>query len=109
MQLPQILAGITGCLPARRGKLFKQYYPRVDASGTTQQMGPYYVLTRSVNGKTVSRRISREDAPRVQAEIDRGEALSALVEKLWEVAESAAEQPDDPKKKIRSGNSKRRS
>ena len=109
MQLPQIFAEIAACIPARRGKLFKQYFPRTAADGTTRQMGPYYVLTRSVKGKTVSERIRAADAPRVQAEIDRGETLSALIEKIWEMAESVAQQADDPKKKRRSVKSRRRS
>ncbi len=109
MQLHQILAEIAGCIPARRGKLFKQYYARANASGAMRQMGPYYVLTRSVMGKTVSERVRPPDVPRVQAEIERGEALSALVERIWELAESAAKQPGDPKKKRLPGRSKRRS
>jgi|LSQX01.1.fsa_nt_gb hypothetical protein len=107
MQLHEILTQITACLPARRGKLFKQYFTRTDANGAVQKMGPYYVLTRSVRGKTVSKRIKAEDAPRVQAEIDRGEALSALFEKIWKMAESVAEQSSDPKKKRRSGKPKK--
>lgn len=107
MQLHVILTQITACLPARRGKLFKQYFTRTDANGAVQMMGPYYVLTRSVRGKTVSKRIKAEDAPRVQAEIDRGEALSALFEKIWKMAESVAEQSSDPKKKRRSGKPKK--
>ncbi len=107
MQLHVILTQITACLPARRGKLFKQYFTRTDANGAVQKMGPYYVLTRSVRGKTVSKRIKAEDAPRVQAEIDRGEALSALFEKIWKMAESVAEQSSDPKKKRRSGKPKK--
>ena len=109
MQLPQIFAEIAACIPARRGKLFKQHFLRTAADGTTRQMGPYSVLTRSVKGKTVSERIRAADAPRVQAEIDRGETLSALIEKIWEMAESVAQQADDPKKKRRSVKSRRRS
>lgn len=101
MQLPQIFAEIAASLPARRGKLFKQYFTRTAADGTTRQMGPYYVLTRSVKGKTVSERIRAADAPRVQAEIDRGERLSTLLEKIWEMAEGVAKQSCDPKKKRR--------
>ena len=101
MQLPQIFAEITACLPARRGKLFKQHFLRTAADGTTRQMGPYYVLTRCVKGKTVSERVKAADAPRVQAEIDRGETLSALVEKIWEMAEGAAAKSADSKKKRR--------
>ena len=61
-------------------------------------MGPYYVLTRCVKGKTVSERVKAADAPRVQAEIDRGETLSALVEKIWEMAEGVAAKSSEPKK-----------
>ena len=43
----------------------------------------------------------------MQAEIDRGEALSALFEKIWKMAESVAEQSSDPKKKRRSGKPKK--
>ena len=101
MQLPQIFAEIAACIPARRGRLFKQYFPRTAADGTTRQMGPYYVLTRCVKGKTVSERVKAADAPGVQAQIDRGEKLSALFEKIWGVAEGVAAKSSDPKKKRR--------
>ena len=109
MQLSQIFAQISGCLPARRGRIFKQHYTRTDSNGVVRQTGPYYVLTRSVGGKTHSRRIRTEDVPAMQAQIDRGEALSALVEKIWEFAEEAAEATVGSKKKTPPAKSRKRS
>ncbi len=90
MSLDSIFASILKAIPARRGRLFEQYYTRTASDGTERRIGPYYVLTRSVNGKTVSERVRREDAPRVREELARGETLAGLVEKLWEAAEGAA-------------------
>ena len=101
MQLPQLFAEIAASLPARRGRLFKQYFTRTAADGSPRRTGPYYVLTRSVNGKTVSERVRAEDAPRVQAEVDRGKRLTSLFEKIWAMAEGAARQARGPKKKRR--------
>jgi len=108
MKLAEIFTSIMGCLPARRGQLFKQHYIRTDAAGNARQLGPYYVLTRSIKGKTVSERINQADVARVQADLDRGKSLSELIENLWQMAERAAEDQADPKKKLRSGRSKRR-
>lgn len=100
MQLHQILTEMLACFPARRGKLFEQYVERTASDGTVKRMGPYYVLTRSVNGKTVSERIKATDAPRVQLELNRGENLSKLMEKIWEQAEEMAQNAMEPKKKL---------
>ncbi|MGI5868540.1 MAG: DUF6788 family protein [Kiritimatiellia bacterium] len=109
MQLPQIFAEITANLPVRRGRLFKQFHTRKAADGTTRETGPYYVLARSVSGKTVSERVKAADAPRVQAEIDRGRRVAELMEGIWAVGEGMAGQAADSKKKRRSAKSKRRS
>ena len=90
MSLENIFANMMKAVPARRGRLFEQYYTRTGSDGTERRTGPYYVLTRSVNGRTVSERVRREDAPRVRDELARGEKLAGLVEKLWEAAEGAA-------------------
>lgn len=90
MSLDSIFAGMLKAIPARRGRLFEQYYTRTGSDGKARRIGPYYVLTRSVNGKTVSERVRRKDAPRVREELARGEQLAGLVEKLWEAAEGAA-------------------
>ena len=99
MELPQIFAEIAASIPARRGRLFEQYSTRTAADGTVRRTGPYYVLTRSVNGRTVSERVKAEDAPRVREEIERGARLAALFERIWEMSECAARQARDPKKK----------
>ena len=90
MNLESIFANMMKAVPARRGRLFEQYYTRTGSDGTERRIGPYYVLTRSVNGKTVSERVRREDAPRVREDLARGETLAGLVEKLWAAAEGTA-------------------
>ena len=90
MSLEGIFGNILKAIPARRGRLFEQYYTRTGSDGAERRIGPYYVLTRSVGGKTVSERVRREDAPRVRAELARGETLAGRVEKLWEAAEGSA-------------------
>jgi len=72
MSLESIFGNILKAIPARRGRLFEQYYTRTGSDGTERRIGPYYVLTRSVDGKTVSERVRREDAPRVREELARG-------------------------------------
>ena len=90
MSLDSIISNILKAMPARRGRLFEQYYTGTGKDGKERRSGPYYVLTRSVGGKTMSERIKREDAPQVREELARGETLAGLIEKLWEVAEGAA-------------------
>ena len=99
MELKDILSDIMKCLPARRGKLFKQVYTKKGADGKTYKQGPYYVLTRSIKGKTVSQRISPKDVARVQADLDRGKVLEETMDKLWSMAESMAEDLTTAKKK----------
>lgn len=90
MSLDSIISNILKNIPARRGRLFEQYYASTGKDGKERKTGPYFVLTRSVNGKTMSERVKREDAPQVKEELARGETLAGLIEKLWDAAEAAA-------------------
>ena len=90
MSLDTIISNILNAIPARRGRLFEQYYTSTGKDGKARKIGPYFVLTRSVSGKTMSERIKREDAPQVREELARGKTLAGLIEKLWEVAEDSA-------------------
>ncbi|MGI6496412.1 MAG: DUF6788 family protein [Kiritimatiellia bacterium] len=99
-RLDDLFAEIRANLPARRGCLCEQYFTRKASDGTAWRMGPYYVLTRSVNGKTRSKRIPAKDVPRVRAELGHGKRLETIFEKIWELAEeSAARQACDSKKR----------
>jgi hypothetical protein len=89
MNLESIVSNILKTIPARRGQLFEQYFTRMGKDGKEKKVGPYFVLTRSVNGKTMSERIKREDAPQVREELARGRTLASLIEKLWEMAEES--------------------
>jgi hypothetical protein len=101
-RLDDLFAEIRANLPARRGCLCEQYFTRKASDGTAWRMGPYYVLTRSVNGKTRSKRIPAKDVPRVRAELGHGKRLETIFEKIWELAEeSAARQACDSKKTAR--------
>lgn len=86
-------------LPARRGNLYEQYMERPGADGKTKRYGPYYVWTRCEDGKMVSSRVAREDAPRVREDIARGKELSGLIDQLWKLAEEQAQAAEDGKKK----------
>jgi hypothetical protein len=56
-----------------------------------QPHGPYYQWTAKVNGKTVNRRLSAEEAERYQEWIDNDRRLRAIVNQLREVATQATE------------------
>ena len=101
MQLAELFAEVMANLPARRGSLCEQYFTRKAADGTRRRTGPYYVLTRSVGGKTRSERIPASDVPRVRAELERGRRLQEIFEQIFEVAEAAGRQTGDRKKKRR--------
>jgi hypothetical protein len=84
---------------ARRGQLSQQYYDRRSADGRTTQQGPYYVWQRYVRGQKRSVRVPRDQVARVEAELERGEEVDALVEDLWDVLEQAAQEQDQHSKK----------
>ena len=70
--------------------------------------GPYYVWTLCENGKMVSSRVSREDAPRVREEIAQGKVLNGLIEQLWKLSEELAQAAERGKKKKFSKSTRRR-
>jgi len=49
--------------------------------------GPYFVLSRWVEGKTKSRRVRREELPRIQEEVANHRRLQALFEEFAELTE----------------------
>ncbi|MDA0578426.1 MAG: hypothetical protein O3B24_10045, partial [Verrucomicrobia bacterium] len=72
---------------ARRGQLSAQYYTRKAADGHSTRQGPYYVWQRSVNGQKRSVRVSGEQIERVQAELERGREVQAILDEVWTVLE----------------------
>ena len=107
MKLIEFFAAVQAALPARRGNLYEQYFEREGADGQSRRYGPYYVWTRSEEGKMMSERVAHKDVSRVREEIARGKVLDGLVSQLWKLAEGLARDAGDAKKK-KSGRSKGR-
>ena len=85
---------------ARRGQLSQQYYTRKKADGQTVRQGPYYVWQRYVKGRKRSVRMNRDQIDRVEAELERGREVDAILDELWTILEERAEEQDrDSKKK----------
>ena len=85
---------------ARRGQLSSQYYTRKTDDGRTVKQGPYYVWQRYVKGKKRSVRVKRLQIDQVQAELERGHEVQAILDELWTILEqTAAEGDQDAKKK----------
>lgn len=101
MTLSHLFTAMQAILPARRGSLYEQYFEREGANGKPRRNGPYYVWTRCEDGRMVSDRVSRDDAPRVREEIARGKRLDDLISELWKVAEDLARDAGDIKKGVR--------
>jgi hypothetical protein len=108
MTLSEFFTAVQTLVPARRGNLYEQHFERAGADGKTRRYGPYYVWTRCEEGKMVSSRVSREDAPRVREEIARGKLLDGLINQLWKLAEDLARDAGGSKKKRASKSTGRR-
>lgn len=90
----------------RRGTLNEQYVRRREEGAV---LGPYYVLSRKQDGRTVSVRVRREEAEQVREDLARHERFTALcrefaeaTERLGELERLRAEQAEGVKKKPRS-------
>ena len=84
---------------ARRGQLSPQYYTRKTGDGRTVRQGPYYVWQRYVKGQKRSVRVHRQQIDRVQAELERGREVQAILDELWAVLEQTAAESDQHAKK----------
>ncbi len=84
---------------ARRGQLSLQYYTRKGADGQTVRQGPYYVWQRYVKGKKCSVRVSADQIERVEAELEQGHEVDAILDELWSILEECAVEQDPHGKK----------
>ena len=81
---------VAGVGPIRRGSLVRRFMPCGKAGcrcqATPPQLhGPYYQWTRKVDGKTVTVRVKRDQAKRLQQWIDNGRRLDKLVGQMERV------------------------
>jgi len=100
----------------KRGSISKQYL-NVPRKGHRQPVkrGPYYVLSRNDNGRTVSRRLTTDaERQRAQEDIERHRQFVALCKEFLELSERLGElesetaSPESKKKRLRSPSNRTR-
>jgi len=103
--------------PMRRGSISERFVKCSKpgcacATDTEARHGPYYSLTRPMNGKTRSRFVTAEEAETIRTQIAAGQEFRKAVEHYWEVCEKWAdemltEQNKSPSTEAQKGGSKR--
>ena len=86
--------------PMRRGSLGRRFLkcgkPNCKcASREEARHGPYFNLTRTVGGRTQSRRLSAQQADRVRRQVAAGREFRQQVEAYWEACERWADRELD--------------
>jgi len=104
--------------PMRRGSISERFVKCSKpscacAADSGARHGPYYSLTRPVEGKTRSRFVTAEEAETIRAQIAAGQEFRKAVEHYWEVCEQWAdelltERSEGPSREAQKGGSKRR-
>ena len=98
--IPSAVAGVAAALshpqPMRRGSLYERRMRCGQATCACQHdpkaaHGPYFSLTRAVEGKTHSRFLTPEQAALARRQIDAGHQFRAKIEALWQGCEAWAD------------------
>lgn len=95
MTIAELTKEVIGSFPARRGNIYPAMIRKKRPDGSVRENGPYYIWTRSENGKMKSSYVPAADVPRYKREIESGHKLEELIKKLWKLAEELG----DSKKK----------
>jgi hypothetical protein len=83
-----ILEQIRSIRSMRRGTLNEQFLKvRHKGKDKTVSRGPYYVLSRRQEGKTVSQRLSREELKQAQKDVDAHKRFVSLCKQFEELTE----------------------
>jgi hypothetical protein len=82
--------------PMRRGSLSERYVKcsKTDCACCENEQarhGPYYSVSRVVNGKTQSRWLNAEEAKIVRRQVDQGHEFRKKIEAYWEACERWAD------------------
>ncbi len=82
--------------PMRRGSLSERYVKCSKpgcgcASSAENRHGPYYSLTRGIDGQTKSRFLTAEQAAVVREQIQEGQVFRKLLEEYWMACEGWAD------------------
>jgi hypothetical protein len=84
----EIIDEISAIESMRKGVLNSKYQKVKLKNGDVADRGPYYVLTKkSAGGKTVSKSVTPEDAPRIQEEVDKYKRFRQLSDEYVDVCE----------------------
>jgi hypothetical protein len=92
----ELAARLAAPQPMRRGSLSERYVKCSKpgcgcAVNPKARHGPYYSLTRTVEGQTQSRFLSAEEADLVRQQIDTGKQFRRQVEAYWAACEQWAD------------------
>ena len=95
--IAQLAAAFSQPEPIRRGSLYERRMKCGQAACACQNdpqaaHGPYFTLTQKVRGKTRSRYISPEEAPRVRQQIESGRQFRERVEAYGDACERWADE-----------------
>ena len=82
-----IVAKMQSLRSMSRGVVCEQYYEvRLKGRSEPSRQGPYYVLSCKEHGRTVSRRLKRNEVDRVRAEVATYKEFLALCEEFVDVS-----------------------
>ncbi len=71
-----------------KGALTEQYFNKTDKDGKPVRVGPYYLLTWSVNGKKKQKRVPAESVVEVEQGLERYREMKSLFGELLGIAEN---------------------
>ena len=83
----KIIEKISSIKRIKRGTINEQFLKVPRKNGEPVLKGPYYVLSKSVNGKTKSQRIKLDDVEKMRKDIDAYHEYLALSNEFVEVTE----------------------
>ncbi|SRR5258708_38691995 len=100
-QITQLVAGLSQPQPLRRGSLYERRMKCGQTSCACQNdpkaaHGPYFTVTKKVDGKTRSRYVAPEQVATVQRQIAAGRQFQEDVEAYWEACEQWADEQLEP-------------
>lgn len=93
----------------RRGTVNQQYFEVQQKDGSVGRHGPYFLYSRTEKGKSFSRRISREEVERYEAETVNCRRFKELSNRCVMICEELAEADEKKVEKKRSKRSRRNS
>ena len=100
-QVAELSATLSQPKPMRRGSIHQRHMKCGQADCACQRdpnarHGPYFTITRAVDGKTQSRYISAEQLPTARRQIEAGRQFRRQLEAYWTACEAWADAELEP-------------